>query len=258
MAHYYFVGTLLPTLSFEAKPEMTFSELDQLLRDNLTPKDYQKTRIIRGFFDVLNLRALWLGESFDLRGEMTEAEVEEALAARLGLPDYVYLYVDTYHSIEERIAHFPLLFARFFQKAIETKDTFLREYFTFERELRLVVTALRARELGRDLSKEFLYEDPEDELIQDLLAQKEGLSLELPEKLQELNAIFEQNKNDPLALQGAIDLYRVEMVERQVSMSDLFSIKRILAYLIEFILIENWFTIDKAKGISIIDSIKEK
>ena len=128
-------------------------------------------------------------------------------------------------------------------------------YLNFERELRLVMAAFRAKKLRYDLSVELQYEDPEEELIAQLLAQRDAKTFEPPEKYQEIKTIFEKEGDHPLALQKAIDQYRFEKIENLIDMADIFSIERILAYLLQFIIIEKWFELDKDKGIDIVDTI---
>ncbi len=255
MAKYYFIGTLLPSLSFDIAPEISFARLEILLRDNLTSRDYEKTLVIRRFFDILNLRALWLGEELDPRGELTRLEIDEALAGRTGLPDYVFDFLDAHPHTNDRIRHFPFLLAKFFQSGESIKDPFLRHYLNFERELRLVMTAFRAKKLGRDLSVELQYENPEEDLIAQLLAQKDAKTFEPPEKYKDLKVLFEKYGDDPLALQKTLDAYRFEMIDSFVDMADAFSIERILAYLTQLIIVENWFELDKAKGMKIVENI---
>jgi Protein of unknown function (DUF2764) len=259
MSNYYFVGTLLSPLSFDTRPEMTLAQLDELLADNLTIHDYKKILIARRFYDVLNLRSLWLGEPLDVLGEMSKIELEEALANQVGLPAFVYKFVDTYEKNSERLHHFPLLLAKFFQDVRTVKDSFLRHYLTIERELRLVLTAFRAKKLGRSLSVELQYEDPEEELIAQLLAQQDATTYEPPEKYQDLKVLFDKYGNDPIALQRALDQYRFEVLDNLVDPADGFSIDRILAYFLQLILVSKWFELDRARGIEIVDTIvKEK
>jgi hypothetical protein len=258
MTKYYFVGTLLPSLSFDVPPEISFEKLESLLRDNLTTRDYEKTLVIRRFYDILNLRALWLEEEPDPRGELTALELDEALANRIGLADYIYEFIDRYPRREDRIHHFPFLLARFFQSAELLKDPFLRHYLSFERELRLVMTAFRAKKLGRDLSVELQYENPEEELIAQLLAQQDAAVYEPPEKYKDLKVLFDKYGDNPLALQKALDEYRFEMIEGFVDMADVFSIERILAYLVQFLIVEKWFELDKDKGNQIVEAIVKK
>lgn len=258
MANYYYIGTYLTPLSFSMKPEISFHELDTLLHDQLTEKDYGKTLVIRRFFDLLNLRAFWLREELDPRGEMTSVELEEALMGRVGLPDYVYDYLDAYPHLPDRIRHFPLLLAKFFQTGENLNDPFLHNYFNLERELRLVMTGFRAKKLGRDLSVELQYENPEEELIAQLLAEKDAKAFEPPEKFEELKVLFEKEGDHPLALEKGLDLYRFEKIENLVDMADQFSIHRILAYMTQLILVEKWFELDEKKGKQIVETIRNE
>lgn len=255
MAKYYFLGTLLPPLSFDTPPEINFFQLETLLHDNLTRKDYEKTVVIRRFFDILNLRSFWLGEELDPRGELTAIDFEEALINRVGLPGYVYEFLDKYQGLTDRLHHFPFLLAKFFQSTENLKDPFLKHYMQFERELRLVMTAFRAKKLKRDLSVELQYEDPEEDLVAQLLAQKDADVYEPPEKYKDLKVLFEKYGDDPLALQKALDVYRFETIESFVDMADTFSIERILAYLTQLLLVEKWFELDREKGSQIIGTI---
>lgn len=258
MANYYYLGTALPNLSFDAPPEISFRELIVLLKDNLNPADYQKTKVLRQFFDILNLRSLWLGESLDPFGEMTLWELQEATVSTSGFPDYVYDFLHVYPNKEDRILHFPSLLVNFFQSTSQLKDKFLYSYMKFERELRLILTALRAKRLGRDLSIEFQYEDPQEELIARLLVFKDSEVDELPESYRDLKSRFDEFFNDPFHLQESIEAYRFNMIDRLVDMPDIFSSERILAYLAQYIIVQRWFELNKAKGTLMIENLVKK
>jgi hypothetical protein len=255
MGNYYFVGTLLPSLSFETSPEISFEEFETLLRDNLTTQDYDKTKTIRIFYDILNLRALWMGEELDPRGEYDETELEDALFNCSGLPDYVYDYIDAYEKQEDLIKYFPKLMAKLFQNAASIKDSFLQKYMQFERELRLILVGFRAKKLGWDLASELQFEDPEEELIAQMLAQKDAKEFTPPEKFDDLKKIFSQHRDDPLAFQKALDQYRFDEVEGMVDFGDNDSMQRILAYMIQLFLVEKWHEMDKLKGKEIVEAI---
>lgn len=255
MTKYYFVSTMLPALSFDVPPRISFAELIQLLNDHLRQKDNEKILAIRSFFDILNLRSLWLGKDLDPRGISSSQELEEAFVSRSGLPDYVYEFVDKYPNPKDRINHFSYLLTKFFQNYKELHDPFLQKYLHFERELRFIMAAFRAKKMNRDLSIELQYENPEEELIAQLLAQKDSKMVEFPEKFKDLKEIFEANENQPLALQKEIDKYRFEKIDQFIDMADVFSIERILAYFLQFILLEKWFRLDQERGIHIIDQI---
>ncbi len=254
MSKYYFLVTLLPPLSFDETPEITFAELDELLHENLSKHDYAKTAIIRRYYDLINLRALWLSDSFDLFGTLSADEIEEAAFIGHGLPRYVHDFLEQYDKNADRLRHFPSLLAHFF-RSNNLSDPFLKAYLKFEREVRLILTAFRAQKLQADLILELQYENPEEEFIAQLLAQKDAPEYEPPEEYRELKIIFSKYNGDPLHLQRAIDEYRLEKIDSFASISDTFSIERILAYLIKLIVIEKWVTLNRQKGLQIIETI---
>lgn len=254
MANYYFLAISLPPLSLDTTPEITFEQFKVLLRDNLSEKDYRKTVMIRRLYDILNLKALWKDEEIDPHGELNANELKEAEISQHGLPEYVYDFMKKYPHTPERLAHFHSLIVTFTKEAIDQATGFLRDYLEFERELRLVFVGFRAKKLGRDLSRELQYENPGDDLIAQMLAQKDAKAYEPPEKYHDLKVFFEKYGDDPLALERALDQYRMDFIENQVEM-DMFSINRIIAYMIELIIVEKWNQMDQEKGIEIINQV---
>lgn len=255
MGHYFFLSLSLPELSLESPPELSFNELLTLIKDNVSHRDYRQVMILLGFYDLLNLRSFWKKEELDPHGLMNELELEEALLTQSGLPEYIYEFTFAHQSIEERLEHFPSLISQFFKLSSQETRGFLKNYYAFERDWRLVFSGFRAKKLGRDLSIELQYEDPEEELIAQMLAQKDAKTFVPPEKYQELKTLFEKNGDDPLALEKALDEYRMNYIDTQLSMTDIFSIEYVLAYLAKFIIIEKWFQLDAKKGAEIIDTI---
>ena len=81
---------------------------------------------------------------------------------------------------------------RFFQEQKKQKNPFLAAYFRLERELRLVLVALRAKEQKRDLEEELKYEDPFDLFVQFILAQKDMETFQPPKEYEEVKVIFEK------------------------------------------------------------------
>lgn len=254
MANYYFLGTLLPELQIGEAPEIGLNELEDLLKDNLSTDDYAKTRLIRNFYDISNLRAYWKGNPLDSYGNFTESELEEALVTHTLLPAFVFRFMDKYESNEERLCHYPELFAFFFRNAIKNTSGFFKYYLSLERELRLILVAFRAKKLGRDIYKELQDENPEEDFIAQILAQKDAPNYEPPEKYEEVKNLFEQYYDNPIELQKALLKYRFNKIEEKLG-NELFSIDRVLAYIIELIMVEKWLRMDKQKGLEIVDSM---
>lgn len=254
MTKYYYVGVSLPELSMRAKPELSFSDFVILLYDNLKNSDYEKIKVVRLYHDLLNIRAFWLGEEIDLYGNLDKNALEDSLIAQTFFPPYVFAFMDQYPTKEARIEHFPELISRYFREVALKEKGFLQNYFNFERELRLVLTAFRAKKLQRDLLVELQYENPEDKIVAQILAQKDAKIFEPPEGFEDLKAILEEHYQDPLGLAQALFEYRFYKIEGMVK-GDVFSMDRILAYMIQLIMVEKWIGLDQKKGMEIVDTI---
>lgn len=254
MVDYYFLGTLLPDLHIGEIPEIKFRELERLLKENLSEADYAKTATLRNLYDITNLRAYWKGDPLDPTGNYNESELEEALVTRSMLPQYVFSFMDKYEKQEDRLRHFPELLSTFFRDSISRANGFFRYYLTLEREIRLILVAFRAKLLGRDLYAELQYEDPDEEFIAQILAQKDAQTYEPPEKYAELKTLFEKFGDRPIELQKALLEYRFSKIDEKIGI-ELFSIDRIMAYMAELIMVEHWQQMDKQKGLQIVDSM---
>jgi len=240
MAEYYFIGTALPPLSIGTKPELTFKELYDMLLLNLNEADLKKVDELLWSIDLTNIRAFWMGLPLDERGRLSPKELEEALLMKEDLPEYLLDYLDRYESIEDRVRYFPSLNTSFYRDMAEKfPGGFLKKYFTFEREMRLVLTALRAKTGKRDLVRELQFEDPTDPFVMEILAQKDGNDYIPPLDYEDLKALYEANKKEPEELHRALLDYRFKKIE-EMEENETFSIDRILGYLVRLMIVESW------------------
>lgn len=250
----YFIAASLPELQVGYPPELSFQQFEQLLRDNMTAKDYAQAQVIRRFYDIQNIRRFWKGKSLDVRGNLNENALEDALLTQMGLPEYVFRYLEKYDSEESRLHHFPALIETYFSEEQERAEGFLEWLLEFEREWRLVLLGFRAKMLGRDLTHELQYEDPDDEIVAQILAQKDAKSYEPPARYEGLKVLFEEHADDPLALHKALSEYRFGKLEEAYGVA-VFSLDRILAYMAQLIIAERWLELDKKQGLEIVDQI---
>ncbi len=111
MRNYYFLATSLPKLEIGRVPDISLQELETLLKENLTPGDLNQVRRLRNFYDILNIRAYWAGESLDYWGNLDRNELEEELLTQeQGLfPPFLLAYLTENDNREERLKHFPQL-----------------------------------------------------------------------------------------------------------------------------------------------------
>ncbi len=257
MTEYFFTTTYLPDLKIGESPEMDFEEFVAFLKENLLFHDFKQTEILRRFYDILNMRAYWKGDGLDLHGSLDENQLGDALESNENLPVYVLSFLERYKSKEERLNYFPSLISQFFKEEMKHADPFLKKYLNFERRLQLVLVGFRAKKLNRSLEKELQFEDPNDDLIAQILAQKDAPSFHPPEGFEDLKAIFESYHDKPIKLYQALCEYRFQKIEEMTGM-DVFSFSKILGYMAQLIIAEKWMELDEKKGLEMVNHILEK
>lgn len=257
MGNYFFLAPSLPPLLLRDRPDLSFEELKVRLAVNLDKSDLELARTLMRFTDICNIRNLFMEEPIDSRGTMSEKELDEALLVRAGLPDYVFEFLDQFEKTQDRIRQFSALLARFFQEEIPRLKGFLKKYFTFEREWRLVLVGIRAKQLGRDLARELQFEDFADPFVAQILAQKDADRYEPPVEYSELSELIVATYPDAWEQHKAFAEYRFKKVE-EMAEDSLFSVDVILAYMARLMIIEQYNELDEEKGQMILETFVHK
>jgi Protein of unknown function (DUF2764) len=247
---YYFLGSALPQLQIGTPPELEFHELIDLLKDNLSSEDFEKVNVIRGIYDIENLRSFWKGEPLDKWGALDQNELEEAILTRsdFAKAPYVGEFLDAYEKKEERLRYFPRLVMRYYQEERGRAKGFLASFLSFERDWRLILTAFRAKKLNRNLTQELQWENPDDVIVAQILAQKDAAHYEPPTEYSHLKPLFFTYDKDPMGMYQALCEFRFEKIEELIG-DDRFSLDGILAYVAKYIIVDKWFELDKNKGL---------
>jgi len=257
MGNYYYLAASLPPLEFPHAPEVTLSSLQSSLEFNLSKKDLEKVKKLRLFVDLTNIRLFLQEEEIDPFGNLKEKELEEALLSETILPDYVFDFLKENDTLSEKLKMFPHLLAEFFQVEIPSQRGFLRQFFEFERQWRLVVLALRAKKLRRDFAQELQFEDLHDPFVMQILAQKDAETYDPPLEYQELKNILEACGSDPWQQNKSLTFYRFMKIQEIMSPLP-FSMEWILAYLAQLMIIEHWNELNAAKGRALLDTFKNQ
>ncbi len=253
MGNYYYLAASFPPLTLGQKPELSFEELVSGLRINLSDRDWEKTAIFRRYIDLLNIRFLFLEESVDPRGIYTEKELDESLLLKSGFPDYVFDFLAKYESVPDRIRYFPGLIAQFFAIEMPLQEGFLKAYLAFEREWRLVMVALRAKALKRDVARELQFEDFSDPLVAHILAQKDADQYEPPVEYVDLKERYLSCGSDAVEQNLGVLKWRFDRLEQLVD-RPLFSIDWVLCYMAQLLLVEEESSLKKDKGKMILEA----
>lgn len=253
MANYYFLAASLPPLMLGEKPDLSFDELAARLVINLTKNDQKKAEVMRRYFDLSNIRALFLEDAIDPRGNLSEKELDEALLVKDDLPQYAFDFLERFDDAAEKLRFFPGLLAAYFNEEGVKRKGFLKTYLNFERDWRLVILTLRAKKLGRDIIEELQFEDSKDPFVVGILAQRESPSYTPPVDYVGLKELYTASGLDPWQQYEGLAKWRMNRIEEIVE-QPLFSIDWILSYMARLWIVEQYNELDSSKGKMILEA----
>lgn len=255
MKNYYFVAPSLPPLVLGEIPEITFEELMERLQLNLSAEDLKKVSTLRLVIDLQNIRSLYLEQPLDPHGNLLEKELDEALLAQDHLPEYVFEFLGQFEETKEKARHFFGLLSYYYAEEIPKQSGFLKKFLIFQREIHLVLSALRAKKTGRDILEELQFEDFTDPFVAHILAQRDLDDYDPPLEYQELKSLLERCGNAPFEQHRAVVQFEFEKIEEMTGYP-LFSLDWILGYIAQLMLVERWNKLDDQKGQDILNRYK--
>lgn len=247
MFHFYYVISAFPTISLGQKSDITYEEAIEMIAMNASNNEWKQVVLFQRIFDIQNIRALWLHEPLDPRGNFKEKGLEEALLVGESLPSFVISFLERYETLDDRIRYFPSLMASLYRETSPHLTGFLKKYYQLEREIRLSLTALRAKWSGKNLLKELQFEDPMDPFVAQLLAQMDEKEPILPEEYKDLKEAFLEHKNEPKKLLRSILQIRLSRIE-EIESETPFSLDQVLGFLARLAIVESWNQLNEEKG----------
>jgi hypothetical protein len=252
----FFVAPSLPPLVLGEPPEISFEEVMNRLSINFSDKQLKKVEVLRRLIDIYNVRQLFLEGPIDSRGNFTEKELDEALLVEALLPDYVFDFLGQFEGNREKARHFYGLLSRYFTEEMVQQKGFMVEYLKFQRDLKLVLTAWRAKRAGRDITVELQFEDFTDPLIAHILAQKDMDKYEPPTEFEELFRDLSACGNDPWEQFRTVARFEFDQIE-ELSGYPLFAVDWILGYVTRLLIVERYAELDPKRGTEILNEYKK-
>jgi len=240
---YYFFDSLLSPLSADQPAEMRWSDFIDLASVNLTAGDWRLLCKLRTWYDLLNLRNLWLDQPLSHFGNLNAEALEAALATGSGLPEIVWIFLEKHKSTADRIAHLADLLAEYLRDQQQDSNAFLAWFAVHEREYRLVFACARALEDGLDLHEVLRFEHHEEPFVAYLLAQRGGEQLHAPFGFEAALEAWRRLRSQPLSLAKALLKQRLDVFEEEWRMQR-FHINHILCYAARLVMVELLYQID--------------
>ena len=245
---YYFLVTYLPEIQRDDKKiKLRFADL-LAEREYMAPEDWRQIELVLLARDFLLLEKLLAGKDADVGYSLYDKEFwKEQVKAPKEVPDYLEAFLQT---IAEEKSFGPeevnQLLQIYYNHAILTaSNPFLKEYLAFEKLLRNVLAAIRARRKGLPPSDHVLGEGEIEEQLGRASAEDFGLGQEIPwiERLVEAR--------DPLQLEDTIEQILWDYLDEQTTQV-YFDFEVILAYLLKLQLLEKRLALSEERGMEIV------
>jgi hypothetical protein len=244
--NYYCLIAGLPDILIDQK-KIPFSliKLKQELQYHLHPKDYQLVEYLFLPYDNINfLNILQKKEAeFNSLGNYSESFFIDEIKEPENLPEYMKKFLEAYR--EENPIHPNLSLENqltwlYFDFMLEQKNQFLRDIFTTIRDINNIFTIYNARKFGLNIENQMIGEYELTEAAKKTISKDFGLSGEIT-PIDEIIGIYENN--NLFEQEMSIDLLKWRHMNN-LNTFNYFTIEFILAYVLEFIIVERWANLD--------------
>ncbi len=253
--YYYCLVAGFPDLFLdESDVHFSMADFKEYLQEELTPNDNQLVQTLFLPYDHQNLINILQGnaQSFSSLGNFSREQLEETDA--FVLPSYMLEFVNQYKSEsksktskqwENHITHL------FYEYVARMDNTFLNDWFAFDKNLTNLLIGLNCREFERNPGNEIIGEDFVAEAIKNSTSKDFGLSSELNYLPQVLSIV---DKDNLLNREKELDQLKWNYLEN-LTLLHYFSVEVVLAYTIKLQMVYRWMQLDEKTGRKIFKQI---
>ena len=248
---YYFLVTYLPEIHRDdRKIKLSFGDILKE-RDHIAQADWRDIELLLIADDIFLLERL-------LSGKDPEAEYayygkqfwKEQIKAPKELPAFLDEFLKNVISEEFGPGEVNALYGIFYEYAVEKANSpLLRDYFLFEKELKNILAAIRARNLGFSPAAHLLGSGERVEQLGRSNADDFGLGQEVPWIDRLLNV------EDPLLMEDTVEQIRWDFLEERIQQKN-FEFEVVLAYLLKLQLLEKRLALSEEQGMEIVRELE--
>lgn len=261
---YYCLVAGLPDLFFQEN-KLGFNAIDfrKELKTQLTPSDYKLLQYLFLPFDNQNLIRIHFNEdkAFNTYGLITKEELEFELSAEnehCNLPEYILEFLKWLNKkeikqwsleAENKLQQF------FYEYILNAKNEFLLEWFTFEFNLKNILTAFNCERFNHDRSKNLILTE-QNALSYSLLENKtlkpELFEDELPFSHQVFKVV--ESEQSWIEKEKELDKIKWNYLDDN-TFFHYFTIEKVLSYVIKMLIIERWIKLDEETGRTLLNKL---
>ena len=249
---YYYLLTYLPEIQRDDKKLKV--RLPDLLDEQyyIAPGDWREVELVLLQRDMILLEKLLSGKDADIEHTVYDREYwKEQVKAPKEAPPFLEEFLPAVVSDGFGPQEADALYNLYFDHVIEnTANPLLREYVAFERMLRNVLAAVRARKLGLPASDHLVGAGELEEQLGRSTSEDFGLGQDLPwiERLLEAR--------DPMQREEEIEQILWDHLDERTT-GIYFDFDLVLAYLLKLQLLEKRLALSEEQGMKIVRDLEE-
>jgi hypothetical protein len=257
-SYYYLVSGLPDLLLDEEKLPSSFRDFTGEIIEQVADQDAGLIRILRLPYDHENLIALLENKKheFNTSGNYSEEELAGAVKYADTVPEYMLQLIEAH---KERKPLFPevswedQLSWLFYEWTATQENSFINEYFTFDLNLRNLLSAVNCRKFNKPLEQYIITGNEVAETILRSNAPDFSLSSIIP-WAERVVALATEDLAD---YEKQIDLLRWEILN-EITVFSYFQIDTILAFCIKLSMVQRWYSLKPEEGRLLFDKLVEE
>jgi hypothetical protein len=225
----------------------------ELFQMNFSKGDMAKVEGIRLLFDLRNTIESSSHSLLFPYGNYAKEDLEQLVSGEEIFDQETLDRIKQYDTPDELRKHFYPIFTRFLQTMITKQKGFVRDYYIFEYQMRVLLAGYRAKRLGKSIFTELNYEDLADPFVADIVGQKESPKFEFPYGFETLQAELESTSS-PQKEHEVVFRYKFNHFQKIID-EHYDSVDSLLAYMVQLIYLEGYYGLDFNRGQEIIQQL---
>ena len=255
--HYLIAG--FPDLFFDdSKSLIKLEEFRQLLTENLPETDMEIIRLYFNRFDNRNILARLKDENipFDHRGNFTESDLDDLFeAVKEGadnariqrVPAFYPLFIGAFKSelpVYDGKSWDNQLTELYYKHVIDNNNSFVSNWFLFERDFQNIVTASQCRKHRLPADNQLIGTGELIDKLSRSSARDFGIDNDFPMIDQILKVIEE---DDIKEFEKKIDRIKWDFLDNEIFFY-YFTIEKLFSFIVKLSIAERWLSLDKEVG----------
>lgn len=256
---YHFIVAGLPDIIFEdGQIDANFGAFLSDMKEMIPAEDAALLVNIGYSADNRNLIYLLMNkkEPVNRIGNFTEEELKEEIKNPDQIPDYMQEFLAAYDDKTDIIPNVSWenqLYWLFYDYATALDNRFLRDWFTFDMNIRNVLTAINCKRTSRNLEERLICRNE----ITDLLLKSSAPDFKLPTRLPWADDLFAIDFDDIAHSEEKLIQLKLQQID-DMAEPGLFNIETVLRIGIILSIAERWSLLDDKTGKKMLDKIIEE